>query len=135
MQWRPRPPTLLSAKQQKDTKKSLKKYTSQFETKDKMRMTKASKVKFTKSYYKTNVFDLNFLQEVIDKRRKLIKEFEEYRSKRLDDWNKQKAERMAIRSRKQIFFVNISQQKLGINIFVQFQCQAFLSFYLNKKQY
>jgi hypothetical protein len=30
----------------------------------------------------------------------LIKEFEEYRSKRLDDWNKQKAERMAIRSRK-----------------------------------
>lgn len=49
MQWRPRPPTLLSAKQQKDTKKSLKKYTSQFETKDKMRMTKASKVKLIKS--------------------------------------------------------------------------------------
>lgn len=44
MQWRPRPPTLLSAKQQKDIKKSLKKYTSQFETKDKMRMSKASKV-------------------------------------------------------------------------------------------
>lgn len=79
MQWRPRPPTLLSAKQQKDTKKSLKKYTSGFETKDKMRMTKASK-------------------EVIDKRRKLFKEFEEYRSKRLEDWNKQKAERMAIRN-------------------------------------
>lgn len=28
-----------------------------------------------------------------------MKEFEEYRSKRLEDWNKQKAERMAIRNR------------------------------------
>lgn len=28
-----------------------------------------------------------------------MKEFEEYRSKRLADWNKQKAERMAIRKR------------------------------------
>lgn len=49
MQWRPRPLTLLSTKQQKDIKKSLKKYTSQFETKDKMRMSKASKVKWIKS--------------------------------------------------------------------------------------
>lgn len=29
-----------------------------------------------------------------------MKEFEEYRSKRLADWTKQKAERMAIRNRK-----------------------------------
>jgi len=29
-----------------------------------------------------------------------MKEFEEYRTKRLEDWNKQKAERMAIRNRK-----------------------------------
>lgn len=29
-----------------------------------------------------------------------MKEFEEYRTKRLDDWNKQKVERMAIRNRK-----------------------------------
>lgn len=42
-------------------------------------------------------------QEVIDKRRKLMKEFEEYRSKRLADYNKQKAERMAIRNRKYNF--------------------------------
>lgn len=59
MQWRPRPPTLLSAKQQKDTKKSLKKYTSQFETKDKMRMTKASKVKLEKPL-KIKNFELQF---------------------------------------------------------------------------
>lgn len=57
MQWRPRPVTLLSAKQQKDTKKSLKKYTSQFETKDKMRMTKASKVKLM-SLFKINIFQV-----------------------------------------------------------------------------
>lgn len=48
MQWRPRPITLLSAKQQKDIKKSLKKYTTQFETKDKLRMSKASKVNLIK---------------------------------------------------------------------------------------
>jgi len=29
-----------------------------------------------------------------------MKEFEEYRTKRFEDWNKQKAERMAIRNRK-----------------------------------
>lgn len=48
----------------------------------------------------TEFFLYIFYQEVIDKRKKLMKEFEEYRSKRLEDWNKQKAERMAIRSRK-----------------------------------
>lgn len=53
------------------------------------------------------------LQEVIDKRRKLLKEFEEYRSKRLVDWNKQKAERMAIRNRKSnvkgIFYISVTE--------------------------
>lgn len=44
--WRPRPPTLLSEKQQKDIKKNLKKYYSQFESKDRMRSSKASKVKY-----------------------------------------------------------------------------------------
>lgn len=34
-----------------------------------------------------------------------MKEFEEYRSKRLEDWNKQKAERMAIRKRKSFLYV------------------------------
>lgn len=43
--WRPRPPTLLSEKQQKDIKKNLKKYYSQFESKDRMRSSKASKVR------------------------------------------------------------------------------------------
>lgn len=42
--WRPRPPSLLTEKQQKDIKKNLKKYYSQFESKDRMRSNKASKV-------------------------------------------------------------------------------------------
>lgn len=46
LQWRPRPPTLLSGQQMKDIKKSLKKYAAGFEQKDRAKMTKASKVMF-----------------------------------------------------------------------------------------
>lgn len=42
--WRPRPPTLLTAEQIKEIKKNLKKYSAQFESKDRMRLTRASKV-------------------------------------------------------------------------------------------
>lgn len=49
--WRPRPPTLLTEKQQKDIKKNLKKYYSQFESKDRMRSNKASKVCVPRSLY------------------------------------------------------------------------------------
>ncbi|CAD6227830.1 GSCOCG00006288001-RA-CDS [Cotesia congregata] len=76
--WRPRPPTLLTADQIKEIKKNLKKYSSQFESKDKMRMTKASK-------------------EVIDKRRALMEAFNEYREKRIDEWKGQKKRRMDLR--------------------------------------
>ena len=44
LQWRPRPPSLLPAQQVKDIKKTLKKYSAQFEVKDRLKMTKASKV-------------------------------------------------------------------------------------------
>lgn len=54
--WRPRPLTLLSESKLKDIKKSLKKkYTVQFEQKDRIRLTKASKVGFCfqrNSYYR-----------------------------------------------------------------------------------
>lgn len=49
--WRPRPPSLLSTEQQKEIRKNLKKYSAQFESKDKMRMTKASKVSAVEKYY------------------------------------------------------------------------------------
>ena len=41
--WRPRPPTLLSKDQLKEVKKNLKKYSDQFNAKDKMRLSRASK--------------------------------------------------------------------------------------------
>ena len=41
--WRPRPPSLLTKNQLKDIKKNLKRYSDQFNAKDKMRQNKASK--------------------------------------------------------------------------------------------
>jgi uncharacterized protein with WD repeat len=46
LQWRPRLPSLLSAKQQQEIRKNLKKYSAQFESKDRMRQSRASKVSF-----------------------------------------------------------------------------------------
>ncbi|XKL67161.1 hypothetical protein PGB90_010581 [Kerria lacca] len=78
--WRPRPLTLLSESKLKDIKKSLKKkYTVQFEQKDRIRLTKASK-------------------DVVEKRQKQMKNFKEYRDKRIEDWKKQKQERLQLRS-------------------------------------
>lgn len=77
--WRPRPATLLSAKQIKEIQKSLKKYSAQFESKDRMRLTRASK-------------------ELIEKRCALMKEFEEYRSKRIEEWISQKKRRLELRN-------------------------------------
>ncbi|XP_043485001.1 eukaryotic translation initiation factor 3 subunit B [Leptopilina heterotoma] len=77
--WRPRPPSLLSAEQIKEIRKNLKKYSSQFESKDRMRLTRASK-------------------ELIEKRCSLMKAFEEYRNKRIEEWNTQKKRRMELRT-------------------------------------
>ena len=82
--WRPRPPTLLSEEQQKDVKKNLKKYYSQFESKDRMRMTRASK-------------------ELLEKRAQLREQFMEYRNKRIAEWTEQKNRRMQLRNRKDIY--------------------------------
>nr|XP_003702862.1 PREDICTED: eukaryotic translation initiation factor 3 subunit B [Megachile rotundata]XP_012139853.1 PREDICTED: eukaryotic translation initiation factor 3 subunit B [Megachile rotundata]XP_012139854.1 PREDICTED: eukaryotic translation initiation factor 3 subunit B [Megachile rotundata] len=77
--WRPRPPTLLTAEQIKEIKKNLKKYSAQFESKDRMRLTRASK-------------------ELIEKRCTAMKAFEEYRSKRVQEWNNQKKRRLELRN-------------------------------------
>ncbi|CAB3378909.1 Hypothetical predicted protein [Cloeon dipterum] len=79
LMWRPRPPSLLSAKQQKEIKKNLKKYTPQFESKDRMRSTRASK-------------------ELIEKRCQLMKTFEEYRQKNIQAWNEAKTRRLELRN-------------------------------------
>lgn len=44
LQWRPRLSSLLSPKQQQEIRKNLKKYSAQFESKDRMRQSRASKV-------------------------------------------------------------------------------------------
>ena len=55
--WRPRPPTLLSKEQLKDIKKNLKKFSVQFDAKDKMRLSRASK-------------------ELVEKRKAMMESFE-----------------------------------------------------------
>ncbi|CAB3224414.1 unnamed protein product [Arctia plantaginis] len=77
--WRPRPPTLLSEKQQKDIKKNLKKYYSQFESKDRMRSSKASK-------------------ELVAKRTEQMKKYIEYRELKQQEWNEQKPRRLELRN-------------------------------------
>ncbi|XP_055902277.1 eukaryotic translation initiation factor 3 subunit B [Eupeodes corollae] len=77
--WRPRPPTLLTEAQQKEIKKTLKKYSPQFENKDRLRMTRASK-------------------ELLEKRAQLREQFSEYRNKRVVEWKEQKNRRMQLRN-------------------------------------
>lgn len=77
--WRPRPPTLLSPEKLKEIKKNLKSYYPQFESKDRMRQSKASK-------------------ELIEKRAALMEKFNEYRSRRIKEWNEQKPRRLELRN-------------------------------------
>merc|ERR1719357_998048 len=79
LQWRPRPPTLLSAQQQKDIKKSLKKYSAQFEVKDRLKMSKASK-------------------ELVEKRRKLMQEYEDRRKVKQEEYAAQRSRRVELRN-------------------------------------
>lgn len=79
--WRPRPNTLLSEVQQKEIRSTLKKYFPQFESKDRLRMSRASK-------------------ELLEKRAQLRDQFNEYRSKRVAEWQAQRSRRMELRSRK-----------------------------------
>ena len=77
--WRPRPPSLLSAKEQKEIRKNLKKYSAQFESKDRMRTSRASK-------------------ELIEKRRTMMNEFNAYREKCREKWAEQKLQRLVLRN-------------------------------------
>lgn len=79
--WRPRPACLLGDARRKEVKKTLKKYYAQFEKKDCMRMTRASK-------------------ELLEKRAELRRVFLEYRVKRIAEYAEQKPRRMELRSRK-----------------------------------
>jgi len=76
--WRPRPESLLSEKELSKIKKELKKYQKQFEQKDKLSQSKASK-------------------ELIDKRRNLFNEFEEFRARHRATFEEYKSDRLALR--------------------------------------
>lgn len=78
VQWRPRPKTLLSEKQIRNIKKNLNKYGAQFDLKDKMRASRASR-------------------ELIEGRQRLVKEFTEYRSRCVELWKQQKPQRLELR--------------------------------------
>ncbi|XP_057666808.1 eukaryotic translation initiation factor 3 subunit B [Diorhabda carinulata] len=77
--WRPRPPSLLSEEKQKEIKKNLKKYYPQFESKDRMRQSKASK-------------------ELIEKRAALMEKFQSYREERIQEYLEHKARRLQLRN-------------------------------------
>lgn len=86
LQWRPRPPSLLTAEQQKEIKKNLKKYSAQFESKDRMRLTRASK-------------------ELIEKRAAAMKKFEDFRQSVLNIWAQQKERRLQLRNSEDLSFI------------------------------
>merc|ERR1719244_336675 len=76
--WRPRPPTLLKADDIAKIKKDLKKYSKQFELKDKSTQSKASK-------------------ELIEKRRSLFTEFASVRNRHKSQFEEMKEARMMLR--------------------------------------
>merc|ERR1719470_743076 len=76
--WRPRPPTLLKADDIAKIKKDLKKYSKQFELKDKSTQSKASK-------------------ELIEKRRALFNEFASVRNRHKSQFEEMKEARMMLR--------------------------------------
>merc|ERR1712242_573635 len=74
--WRPRPPTLLAKEQLKEIKKNLKKYSDQFNAKDKMRQSRASKELIAKRQALSDAFN--------NWRDQKIRQYDEMRDKRIE---------------------------------------------------
>jgi translation initiation factor 3 subunit B len=77
--WRPRPPTQLSEEKIKEIRKNLKNYSSQFDIKDRMALSKVSK-------------------DLLEKRKTLINEFQTYRQRNETLHNKTKQKRIELRN-------------------------------------
>ncbi|CAG7673110.1 unnamed protein product [Allacma fusca] len=77
--WRPRPPCLLPHAKIKEIKKNLKNYSPQFETKDRMRHSKAT-------------------MEILRKREEIINAWKEYREKKQEQYAAQKKQRLLLRN-------------------------------------
>ena len=78
MSWRPRPPSLLAKDQVKEIKKNLKRYSDQFNAKDKMRQSKASK-------------------ELVAKRQAMMEEYSAYRAKKTKEFDDLLSTRLELR--------------------------------------
>ncbi|CAG0895495.1 unnamed protein product [Cyprideis torosa] len=76
--WRPRPPTLLTPQMIKKVKRNLKSMAAEFEIKDRMKMSRESK-------------------ELLEKRRRLMDEFNALREKRLTEWEEEREARLELR--------------------------------------
>ncbi|KAK7004024.1 eukaryotic translation initiation factor 3 subunit B [Biomphalaria glabrata] len=79
LQWRPRPPSLLSENRVKEIKKNFKTWAQKFEQEDSMRKMTASK-------------------DMLEKRRKLMEDFREYRSQKDKEFAEMKEIRLQLRS-------------------------------------
>ncbi|MCL4140157.1 UNVERIFIED_CONTAM: hypothetical protein GTU68_050490, partial [Idotea baltica] len=77
--WRPRPSSIVASKVCCDIKKAVRKYSSQFEIQDKMRLSKASR-------------------EIIEKRQEQMATFLEYRKRMNEKCNQEKVERHRLRN-------------------------------------
>lgn len=77
--WRPRPLTLLSHDQLKEIKKNLKKFSQRFEAQDRLRQSTVS-------------------TEILEKRRQLMIQFENYREKKEEEFAHFKDRRLALRN-------------------------------------
>lgn len=75
--WRPRPESLLTPQQMKKIRKNLKNYTAKFEEEDSLLKTKVSR-------------------EIVERRKRLYKEWKEYRAQCQEKYKKDKALRMEL---------------------------------------
>lgn len=76
--WRPRPPTLLSPEKIKEIKKNLKKYSTEFDAKDKQMMSRVSK-------------------EILEKRKRMLSEFKDFRDRKAQEAKARRARLLQLR--------------------------------------
>jgi len=98
--WRPRPATLLSDDKIREIKKNLKKYSAQFEIKDRMALSKVSK-------------------DILEKRKKLQADFYAYRQKREEEFKATKEQRLALRDEESIENQNDNVEEETVEFFVK----------------
>lgn len=98
--WRPRPPSLLSEEKIKEIKKNLSKYSTQFEHKDRVALSKVSK-------------------EQLEKRRKMLSDFQSYRKKNEQLYNSNRNKRDQLRNEGKDIMESNDYEEETIEFFVK----------------